>query len=285
MPDGVRIRPATADEVFSFARRRCSEEERWGLYAGLARLSPGGALVADDAGTPIGIAFAHALDDENFLSEIFVEPSFRRNGIAKQLLEASAQDLEQSRSGLIAADEMGALALFMRRGIALQSPVVRIAGSIPHPNDVARMAAGEYRFTTEPLDVLRDRIALGQLDREVRGSARPMDHQYFAEHGSGFVFRRGAELAGYAYASASGRIGPIAAVSATYLPAFFAFALETLRQQYGASWCTTLVPGTNVRVLRSALRAGLAPQSVRLFATDASSADLSRYVGFDTLLF
>jgi GNAT superfamily N-acetyltransferase len=285
MAEGVQIRPAVAEDLLSFARRRCVEEDRRALYVDLARVAPGGAFVAADAGTPIGIAVLHALEDERFLSEIFVEPSFRGEGIAKRLLEACEQDAESARSGCVAANEMGALSLFLRRGIALESPIVRIAGSIPHPNEVARMAAGEYRFTTEPIDWVRDRSALAQLDREVRGSARPSDHGYFAEHGSGFAFRRGSELAGYVYVWPSGRIGPLAAASANYLIAFFAFALETLRQKHGASWCTALVPGANVRILRAALRAGFAPQGVHLFATDGGHPDLSRYVGFDTLLF
>jgi hypothetical protein len=123
------------------------------------------------------------------------------------------------------------------------------------------------------------------LDREVRGSARPLDHLYFSENGRGFIFRRDEELAGYTYVWPSGRIGPMVAASQTYLVQFLSFSLAALRQTFGASWCTMLVPGTNIRVTRAAMRAGLTIEAVRLFASDGAMLDLSRYVGFHQLLF
>jgi hypothetical protein len=66
---------------------------------------------------------------------------------------------------------------------------------------------------------------------------------------------------------------------------FFAFALATLRQTFSATWCTTLVPGTNVRIMRAAMRAGLTIEGTRLFASDNALLDLSRYSGFHDLLF
>ncbi len=68
--------------------------------------------------------------------------------------------------------------------------------------------------------------------------------------------------------------------SQSYSVQFFAFALATLRQTFGASWCTMLVPGTNIRIMRAAMRAGLTIEAVRLFASDGGMLDLSRYVGF-----
>jgi hypothetical protein len=135
------------------------------------------------------------------------------------------------------------------------------------------------------LDAVAHRAAIGQLDREVRGSARPLDHLYFSENGRGFIFRRNDELAGYTYVWPSGRIGPMAAASQTYLVQFLSFALAALRQTFAASWCTMLVPGNNVRITRAAMRAGLTIDAVRLFASDGGMLDLSRYVGFHQLLF
>jgi GNAT superfamily N-acetyltransferase len=278
--------PASNDDIAYFARRRSADEHAQKLYLDLAQAAPNGAFVAKDVGTPIGIAFPHALEDEWFLSELYVEPSFRKRGIGAQLLQAAAQEAgDDSRSGLLASDEPAAQAFFLQRGVALQTPVIEVSGSIPHENELARMAAGEYRFITEPLEPRAHRAALSQLDREVRGSARPLDHLYCAENGRGFIFRRDEELAGYAYVWPSGRIGPLAAASQTYLVQFFAFALATLRQTFGASWCTALVPGTNVRIMRAAMRAGLTIERARLFASDNALLDLSRYVGFHELLF
>ena len=277
---------ADADEVAHFARRRRRDEHGRKLYSDLAHVAPNGVYVAKDEGTPIGIAIPHALEDEWFLSEIFVEPSFQKQGIGWQLLTEAAKEAgDVTRSGLLEPLETGGIAFFMRRGVSVQVPVVEISGSIPHDNELARMAAGEYRFQTEPLDPVGHRAALSQLDREVRGSARPLDHLYFSEQGRGAIFVRDDEIAGYAYTWPSGRIGPIVAASQAYSVQFLAFALAALRQTFGASWCTMLVPGTNIRVTRAAMRAGLNIDSVRLFASDGGLHDLSRYVGFDPLLF
>ena len=277
---------ADADDVAYFARRRRRDEHGRKLYIDLAHVAPNGVYVAKDEGTAIGIAIPHGLEDEWFLSEIFVEPSFQKQGIGWQLLTEAAREAgDVTRSGLLEPLEMGGIAFFMRRGVSLQVPVVEISGSIPHENEIARMAAGEYRFMTEPLDPVGHRAALSQLDREVRGSARPLDHLYFCEQGRGAIFVRDDEIAGYAYTWPSGRIGPIVAASQAYSVQFLAFALAALRQTFGASWCTMLVPGTNIRVTRAAMRAGLNIDSVRLFASDGGLHDLSRYVGFDPLLF
>lgn len=278
--------PATADDVAYFARRRWQDEQGRKLYVDLAHVAPNGAFLAKDEGTPIGIVIPHALEDEWFLSEIFVEPSFQQHGIGWQLLTEAAKDAgEVTRSGLLEPGELGGIAFFLRRGVALQTPVTEVSGPIPHENELARMAAGEYRFRTEPLDPVGHRGALNQLDREIRGSARPLDHLYFSEHGRGFIFARDEEITGYAYVWPSGRIGPMAVSSSAYCVQFLAFALASLRQTYGASWCTMLVPGTNVRVTRAAMRAGLTIEAVRLFAGDGGMLDLSRYVGFHQLLF
>ena len=286
MAETPLIVQASADDVAYFARRRWRDEHGRKLYVDLAHVAPDGVFVAKDEGTPIGIAIPHALENEWFLSEIYVEPSFQKRGVGRQLLTEAAKEAgDVTRSGLLEVDELGGIAFFLRRGVSLQTPIAEVSGAIPHENELGRMAAGEYRFITEPLEPVGHRAALGQLDREVRGTARPLDHLYFSEHGRGFIFRRDEELAGYAYVWPSGRIGPLVAASQTYLVQFLAFSLATLRQTYGASWCTALVPGTNIRIMRAAMRAGLNIDGIRLFASDGGALDLARYVGFHSLLF
>lgn len=286
MADRALIAAASGDDIAHFARRRWPDEHSRKLYVDLAHVAPNGAFVAKDEGTPIGVAIPHALEDEWFLSEIYVEPSFQKHGIGWDLLQEASKDAgDVTRSGLLRPDELGGIAFFLRRGVAVQTPVLEISGSIPLENELARMAAGEYRFGTEPLDPVRHRTALGQLDREVRGTARPLDHLYFSENGRGIVFTRDEELAGYAYIWPSGRVGPLVAASPAYLIQLLSFALAALRQTFGASWCTMLVPGNNIRITRAAMRAGLTIGGVQLFASDGGMLDLSRYVGFHPLLF
>jgi GNAT superfamily N-acetyltransferase len=280
------IGPATADEVAYFAGRRTENEHDQRLYVDLAHVAPNGAFVARDEGTAIGIAIPHALEDEWFLSELFVEPSFRGRGIGLELLKAATAEAGAfPRSGILDPAQLEGLAFYARVAVPMQAPLLEVSGEIPRASELERMAAGEHRFGAIPIDPMAHATALNQLDREVRGSARPDDHLYFADKAKGFVFTREAELAGYAYVWPSGRIGPMAAVSQNYSVQMLAYALAALRASYNAEWCTLLVPGANTKILRAVMRARLRIEGVRLFASDNSISDLTRYVGFNLLMF
>lgn len=280
------IARATQDEVRAFAARRCSDEADRDLWFHLAESSPNGTWVARDEQTAIAIAIAHGNDDEWYLCELFVEPGFREHGIGHELLTHVAQDSGPvTRSGLLEPTESGGLAFFVRRGVAIQTPVLTVSGAIPKEEELARMAAGDYRFSTSAIDPREHGAVLDALDREVRGCARPLDHDWFAARAHGVAFFMNNEFAGYAYVWPNGRVGPLCAYSPAYLVQFFAFALASLVRAHRASWCTMLVPGTNIRVVRAAMRAGLSIEGVQLFASDGAMLDLSRYVGYHRLLF
>jgi hypothetical protein len=268
------------------AARRWPDESSRQLYINLADGAPRGAWVARDEGTPIAIGFAHALEDEWFLSELYVEPSFRRQGLGSRILREVARDAgDVSRSGMLDAANTDGMAFFLRLGVGLHVPVLRVAGEIPKEDDLLPMAAGEYRFVTMPIDPQAHATVLSALDREARGTARPNDHASFAQVASGTLLLLNDECVGYVYVWPDGRIGPMIAASGAYLTQFFGFALVALRRTYGASWCQALVPGSNVRVMRAAVRIGLQLDQVRIFASDLPQIDLSRYVGFHALAF
>jgi GNAT superfamily N-acetyltransferase len=273
-------------DVRELAARRFPDEASRRLYISLAESAPRGAWVARDDATPVGIAFAHELESEWFVSDLYVEPSFRNMGLGWKLLrQATSEPGEVSLAGMIDAQDIGSLAFFLRRGMGLHVPVLRVNGEIPREDDLLQMAAGDYRFQTTALDPHAHGAAIDALDREVRGTARPIDHEGFSQLASGTSFFINNELVGYAYVWPDGRIGPLAAASAAYLEQLFAFALTALGRTYGASWCMALVPGTNVRVMRAAVRVGLQLDEVRIFATDQPQFDLSRYIGFHPLAF
>ena len=277
---------ATHDDIAYYAKRRCADEHDRAIFYHVAEASPRGAFVAKDEGTPIGIAFAHEMEDEWFISELFVEPSFREGGVGHELLAQAARDAGQvTRSGLLDPAEVGGLAFFARRGVAIQTPVLSIAGTIPREEDLARMAAGDYRFSTAPIEPVAHGQALGAIDREIRGTARIADHEFLCRSGLGTAFFLRDEFIGYSYVWPSGRIGPLCAVSPAYLVQLFGYSLAQLARTFGASWCTLLVPGTNVRLVRATMRAGLTINGVRLFASDGGTSDFSRYVGFHRLVF
>lgn len=278
--------PASAQNVSYFAQRRYSDEESIRLYTSLAAASPNGAFVLRDVETPVGIGFAHALEDEWFLSDLFVEPSFQNNGFATELIKAVAENAgDVMRAGIFDPANTASLAFLLKRGVAAQTPLLDISGTIPKEEELARMAAGEYRFVTATIDPDSQRMAIAALDREIRGTARQLDHEYFAQNATGVTFEINGEFVGYVYLWASGRIGPMVTASQAYVVQMLAFALMLIHRTYGATWCRLLVPGTNVRVARTAMRAGLRIEKSYAFASDNTMLDLARYVGFHQLLF
>ncbi len=282
----AHVVPATQRDLDYFGQRRWHDEQSSALWKYIAYNAPNDAWVAKDAGDSIAIAIAHALEEEWFLSELYVEPSFRGNGIGLQLLREVARDAgEVVRSALPQWSAHGALAFVLHRGLALNTPVIELRGEIPREDELLRMASGDYRFATESIDLHVHRRSLDALDREIRGSARPLDHHYFARHAHGVAFLLRGEFVAYCYVWPNGRIGPMCASSAAYSRQLFAFALAALHQVYDARWCTVLVPGNNLRIMRAALTAGLRFEEGSIFASDGAALDLSRYVGFHQLLF
>jgi hypothetical protein len=234
----------------------------------------------------IGICIARDSADERYIGDIYVEPSYRGAGVGNGLLTAAldaAPDI--AHSALVQAGDLAALSLLIRNRIVPREAVLRCAGEIPKEEVLAKMAAGDYRFTVEPIDVEAHAFALNELDRRARGTTRPQDHVVFAQSATGNVFFLDGECVGYAYVWPDGRVGPLACASEAYLVQIFAYGLVTLQRTYGASWCTALIPGSNRRVARAAMRAGLRITAMLLFASEAPLAGLSNYVGYHELLF
>jgi GNAT superfamily N-acetyltransferase len=282
----VVVARATEEEVAEMARRRWADSETRRLYMHVADVAPNGAWVARDDGTVIGIAIAHALETEWYLSDLFVEPSFRGQGLGQRLLAEAARDAEDvTRAGFLDPSELEGIAFFALRRVPARVPVLRFAGPIPKEEQLAALASGAHRFATDPLDPVRHRYALSALDRETRGSARSDDHLYFASNASGSVFSINGEAVGYAYVWPDGTIGPLGSASPSYVVPFFAFGMVALARSQGASWCSALVPAVNARVAHAACDVGLKIEGVKLFAGDSDMIDLSRYVGYHPLLF
>jgi hypothetical protein len=187
-------------------------------------------------------------------------------------------------SAILDPADPAALALALRFRMAPRQTILRFAGAIPREEELAKMAAGEYRFEVARIDVAVHAAAIDELDRQARGTARSLDHAEFATTATGHAFFLSGECVGYTYVWPDGRVGPLACASEVYLVQILAYALVTLARTHLASWCTLLVPGSNRRVARACLRAGLRIEETLLFASDAIVADMSTYVGYHRLL-
>lgn len=277
----VVVGPGSVDDVRAIARRRATDESTLRLMLELA--DSGTVWIARDQVAAVGIAVAHDFEEERYVGDLFVEPSFRGAGIGTQLLRWALGSDERTRTILVDPAEPASLALAARYKTPLREPLMQLAGAIPKEEDLARMAAGSYRFEVEPVDPERHGFGLRALDRQTRGTTRDADHAVFARNAIGSAFFLNGEFVAYAYVWPDGRIGPLACASQNYLVQILAFAMLTLTRQ-GASWCTTLIPGSNLRIARVALESGLTIRETAILATDSPQYDLSAYMACHRLL-
>jgi hypothetical protein len=275
---------ANSDEVRSIQRRRNCDDAA--IRLALASTERGTVWVARDGGEGVGIAVAHDSEGERYVGDLFVEASYRGSGVGGKLLAEAFRDAgDRARAMHVDPADAGSLVLGLRQRMMLREPILRLAGAIPREEELAKMAAGDYRFEVDRVDPVSHGFGLRGLDVQTRGTARDADHEQFARRATGHAFFLRGEFIGYGYVWSDGRLGPLACASNAYLVQIFAYALLSLTRTYGASWCTALVPGSNVRIARAALRAGLTIEAVSLLAGDAFQGDLSTYVGYHSLLF
>lgn len=280
----VTIHPATEDDVRALARRRQSDELSFRLALELCER--GTAWVARDQYEPVGVALAHDTDAERCVGDLFVEPSYRGRSVGTRLLEAAFTEADDlARSLLLDAGDHPRLALALRGGLVPVAEIVSVAGAIAREPELVSMAAGDYRFEVDAIDPIAHINRIGALDRETRGTTRAEDHQRFAREAVGLAFFLGGEFVAYAYVWEHGRIGPVASASASYLVQIFAYAMVTLQRQFGAAWCSALLPANGMKPLRALLRAGLRIERTLTLAAEMPMPDISRYAGFHPLFF
>jgi hypothetical protein len=123
--------------------------------------------------------------------------------------------------------------------------------------------------------------AVNAIDREVLGYEHPLDHHWLRLGGrQGFVYDAGrgagSRPIGYAYTSAVGRVGPIAALDDQLLPAIAGHVLDAIPPR-GAS--SLRVSGASTALFSGLLRAGfLIDEFPALLCWTRPFADFARYV-------
>lgn len=223
----------------------------------------GAVLVAEDP-DPVGFSSAIIRDGVWFLSQLWVAVDRQGSGIGSALLdEALAWGHGSSIFSVVASPFPGAQTVYMRRSMF---PVWHAMEFEGEPSKAgAPEGAGELTPEDQPW--------VDELDREVRGIARPEDHALFREHATGLALRRAGEPLGYLYAWPGGKLGPAAIRDGRDTADLLRAGIAA-----GPRRVSLVVPSTNWAALQEATRLRLRLVSRTVFMASRAMPEGSRYL-------
>ncbi len=231
-----------------------------------------------------------------FLSMLFVLPAVQGIGVGRTILEMILPGPGDRLTLATCTDSAQPIsnALYSRYGIVPRQPVVELVGTpdpafMPDlPEGVRAVALGGPASQAPSLDGAREgpgegsssgrATAVEAIDRETLGYAHPEDHAYLARSGRrGFLYEDATGTAlGYGYVAPSGRLGPVAVLDATLMPAAFGHLVRAVRP---AGAFSAWMPGAAGEAMQVLLRAGMRIEDFpALLCWDRPFADFGRYV-------
>lgn len=279
----MNIRPATDDDVADIGRifDRSAEwltehyrpdqvghppmggENRERLYRHL--LETGGVFIAENPG-PVGFSAAIVRDGVWFLSLLWVLPENHGGGAGSGLLdEALAWGRAAKTFSVVASPYPVAQLIYLRSSMYPLWVQMDLSGDGPRPE----MPRGVELLETA------DQSWVDDLDRTVRGIARPEDHAFWQEVARGLALRRDGASIGYIYVWPDGKIGPGAAHDPTDMPVLLEAGLAEVPADGHRS---VAVPSANWTALRELVRAGFKPIGSNTFMASRPLGDPSRYI-------
>jgi GNAT superfamily N-acetyltransferase len=232
----------------------------------------GAVFVAEDP-DPVGFSAAFVRDGVWFLSQLWVAPARQGEGIGSALIdEALSWGHGASAFTVVSSPHPGAQTLYLRRSMFPLWMQVDTAGQ-----------AGEAGSLPDDFTPLSDadQTWLDEIDRDVRGIARPVDHAFWRRSATGIGLRRAGNDIGYVYVWPPGgwaskpksKIGPGAVRDPRDMPALLASAL-----QLSSGDVAVAVPSTNWSALNELARLGFRMSVTNTFMASRPLPDASRYL-------
>ena len=174
---------------------------------------PDGLWVAEHGDTIVGFGFSWMTGSLWCLSQLFVRPQMQAKGIGQALLSKTLMQAERNGAAnrviVTFAYNVASTGLYLNNGHYPREPLFRMAA--PAQAVTQNLADAGYEATPiapwpEPDEWI------GRLDRELLGFRRDLHHRFLLGGGAARAIRieRAGAVAGYAYLSAEGRVGPLA---------------------------------------------------------------------------
>jgi GNAT superfamily N-acetyltransferase len=234
--------------------------------------STGAVFIALDP-EPVGFSAAIVRDGVWFLSQLWVLPDRQGSGIGSALLDRALLWGEgASAFTVVSSPHPGAQTLYMRRSMYPFWMQVDLFGEA---GDAGELPDGFEALSDE------DQRWLDEIDREVRGVARPMDHAFWRRSATGIRLQRDGQAGGYVYvwppggwaAQPRSKIGPGGVLDPRDMPRLIAAAL-----QLSVGAVSAAVPSTNWSALNELVRAGFRLSVTNTFMASRALPDGSRYL-------
>lgn len=251
------------------------------LYAHLQASDPKRFVVATRPDDTI-VGFAAAIEREHlrYLSMCFVLPEAQGAWIGRELMQrvGLADDPATVRATATDTAQPISNALYASAGLVPRVPLLDLIGTVRDPDAFGPLPSGvrPVPFGRVEGDALGP--AIDRLDRATLGVAHPVDHAYLQREGrSAWLYHGpdGAPLA-YGYATAAGRIGPVAALDdALVTPIVGHLAGAVTPRGASALWLPGAAGPTVVAALHAGFRLDAFPL---LLCWDRPFADLARYL-------
>lgn len=243
--------------------------ERRSLYEHLAHTAEHFWLAERD-GEAIGFARSINRDGVRQLTEYFVLPDTQSAGVGRELLQRVFPGEGARRHSIISTTDMRAQARYLKAGVYPRLPLYyfwRKPGEISVVSDLE----------IEPLAVSPDTLAiLGDIDQQVLGYRRDVDHEWLGSDRQGYLYYRDATPVGYGYTGL--RNGPFALLETSDFPAVLAHA-ESVAAQSGRDHFGVEVPMVNKSAIDDLLARGYRMDSfIAILMNDRPFGHFEHYI-------
>ena len=258
--------PTSADDPQALARMWA---ERRSLYDHLAHTAEHFWLAERD-GEAIGFARSINRGGVRQLTEFFVLPDTQSAGVGRELLKRVFPREDARRHSIISTTDMRAQARYLKAGVYPRFPLYyfwRIPGEISVVSDL----------DFKPFEASAGTLAiLGDIDQQVLGYRRDIDHHWLASNRQGYLFYRDATPVGYGYTGF--RNGPFALLETSDFPAVLAHA-ESYAAKAGRDHFGVEVPMVNLCAVDFLLQRGYRIDSfIAILMNDKPFGNFENYI-------
>ncbi len=244
-------------------------ERRRLMFEHLARTAEHFWLAEND-GQAIGYARSILRDGVRELTEYFVLPGQQSAGVGRELLARAFPADGAKHKVIIATTDPRAQARYLKAGVYARFPIYFFGRRPEAVTVVTDLAFEPMTDTPATFDALR------ALDAALLGHRRDIDHDFFMQDRSGFLYRRNGEAVGFGYTGKSN--GPFGLLDEGDFPAALAHA-ESQAARRGDGETGFEVPLVNKAAVDYLLKRGYQMDSfMAFFMSDEPFGKFENYI-------